>query len=221
MGGGRYGVKAARFLEAEGTQYILVDVDPRCPAATLVTSRGNFAHFICGGLDEAYDAFVECKPRRIFPAAPVHVAAGMVSAALGFRESAPALFPVLSHVPPGLVVGTKRGSLFLSRNRSGRCLADCPEPDACPVTRDSRQIPVHALLREILPGAHILESRQVTPGLGAIMGEDLDRLLAEVGDRDRVVIGTACRCHGVVTALERPGREWSCSEMRLDSVEHP
>lgn len=205
VGGGKFGAKAARILEAEGTPYIVVDPDPACMAARLPGGGHHCFRFIRGGLEEAYTAFLKYKPGRIFPTAPVHVAAGMVSVACGLVESAIGSTSLLPRVPPGLVVGTKGGSLLLSWNGSTRCPSECPEPDICPATGDARHVPLHALLREILPGAQILKSRQVIPGLGAIRGDDLEVLLAETGGRKSVVIGTACRCHGVVTVLERSG----------------
>lgn len=202
VGGGRYGTKAARYLFTRGISCIIVDPDPGCLATTVV-KEGDRSLFLCGGLKEAYRVFLEYRPVRVFPTAPVHVAAGMASAAFGLEESAGINEILLTVIPPELVVGTKGGSVYLSRNREAQCLPDCHEPVTCPVTGEPRSIRLSSELRKLLPKAHIIESLQVAPGLGALRGRDLRALLAETGGRNIVIIGTACRCHGVITVLEK------------------
>jgi hypothetical protein len=206
VGGGRYGTKAARYLIARGISCVIVDPDPGCPAIDVIREMDNGSFFVRGGLEEALRIFIRYRPVRVFPTAPLHVAAGLVSLAHGLRESPAGLQFLLSRFPPHLVQGMKGGSLYLSRNRDGLCIPDCPEPDTCPVTGGPRSIPLSSELRILLPEAHILESLQVAPGLGALRGGDVDALLALNTSREKVVVGTACRCHGVVTILDKdPG----------------
>jgi len=51
---------------------------------------------------------------------------------------------------------------------------------------------------------HIIRSRQIAPGLGGYRVKDMIQLLEKVrkGKARKWLIGTACRCHGVLNALE-------------------
>jgi hypothetical protein len=211
IGGGTYGARAIRYLLARGRRFVVVDPDPACLAAAEARDSGARFIVIPGGLGTAFRAFLDHEPELVFPTAPVHVAAGMVCKAQGFLESAEDIRSIVRDIPPALVLDTRGGSLYLSLNRDTPCVPDCPAPGTCPVTGEDRTIPLHDRLRRFLPGAFVLESVQVAPGLGALRGRDVADLIDRVRGRQRVCIGTACRCHGVVTALvpgNSPGLSW-------------
>jgi len=203
VGGGRYGTKAVRYLMARRIPCVIVDPDPECMATSVVQEGEGCALFVCGGLEEVYRIFLGHPPNPGFPAAPGPVAAGLASVAHGLRESPEGLQSLLLGIPPDLVHGWEGGSLYLSRNRGGLCIPNCPEPDTCPVTGEPRSIPLSSELRNLLPDAHVHESVQVAPGLGALRGVDVHALLTLKTRRAKVVVATACRCHGVVTVLEK------------------
>jgi len=204
VGGGRYGTASARYLHERGIPFVLVDPDLCCAAAHMLKGTGESSRFLPGGIGKALRVFLSCSPDRVFPAAPVHVAAEMVSAASGLREYPGGISALLASIPPGLPAGTRGGSVFLSLNRDSTCLPECPSPEICPVTGEDRSLPLHEQLRRHLPGAFILESVQVAPGLGAVRGPDLGAVLERCREVERATIATTCRCHGVVTVLVRP-----------------
>jgi len=204
VGGGKYGTAAAGYLRARGIPFILVDPDPCCAAAHTLQCTGESSRFVPGGIGEALRVFLSCSPDRVFPAAPVHVAAEMVSAAFGLREYPGGISALLASISPRLPVGTRGGSVFLSLNRDSTCIPACPSPNLCPVTGEDRSFPLHEQLRRQLPDAFILESIQVAPGLGAVRGSDLMTVFERCREMERATIATACRCHGVVTVLVRP-----------------
>ncbi|MBN2126224.1 MAG: hypothetical protein JW821_18130 [Deltaproteobacteria bacterium] len=88
------------------------------------------------------------------------------------------------------------------------CPDDCPEPaDFCTVTGLKRDVPLYRRLENLeVPEYHIhvVRSRQLAPGLGGYRVEDLARLLARVkdGGKRKWLVGTACRCHGTLSAME-------------------
>lgn len=98
------------------------------------------------------------------------------------------------------------GSLLVSY-ADFRCPDDCPEPMACTVTGKRRERPLYALLRAVqVPGfaVHVIQSRQLAPGLGGYRAGDLleaAHRITEAGSK-KWLLGTACKCHGIVTALE-------------------
>lgn len=199
VGGGQYGERAALYLLGKGRQFVVVDPDPECPAAA---GAGETCIAITGGPDAAFQAFMDYEPELVFPTAPVHVAAVLVCQADGFYEARDDVLGVLECFPRELVLGTRGGSVFISVNRHIPCIPECPSPDVCPVTGEDRSQPLYDRLRHLLPDACILESVQVAPGLGALRGSDLTALLEKCQGMQKVTLGTACRCHGVVTVLE-------------------
>jgi hypothetical protein len=201
VGGGNYGARATRYFVRRGREFIVVDPDPECPAAAEIHDPG-IGRLLVGGMETVCQVIHDHHPEQIFPTAPVHVAAGLVCEAGGFSESPDDIQGFRHCVPPELVLGIRGSSVYFSLNRDIPCIPDCPSPDTCPVTGEDRTIPLYDRLRQLLPGAFILESVQVAPGLGALRGNDISDLLRQVRGKKRVCIGTACRCHGVVTGLK-------------------
>ncbi|OGR16750.1 MAG: hypothetical protein A3K53_10700 [Deltaproteobacteria bacterium RIFOXYB2_FULL_66_7] len=142
---------------------------------------------------------------------PIHVAlhwllAGPLAGSPWQRAAAP---EALAELFPGSRRGP-HGELYLSRARH-RCPDDCAEPEECPVTGESRGLPLHQELAGLnLAGYEIrvIASRQLAPGVG---GYSPRRLLDLARDMEmlkgNVLIATACRCHGVVDGLAQGSGE--------------
>ena len=114
----------------------------------------------------------------------------------------------------GLIPGARRGphgELYLSRARH-LCPDDCAEPEVCPVTGESRDLPLHQELASLhLAGYEIrvIASRQLAPGVGGYSPRRLLDLARDMGAlKGNVLIATACRCHGVIHGLA----QWSGEE---------
>jgi hypothetical protein len=99
------------------------------------------------------------------------------------------------------------GSLLISY-ADFRCPDDCPEPaDYCSATGQRRGTPLYELLRRLdIPGygVHVIRSRQIAPGVGGYKVAQLNELLTKVKRQKggTWLVGTACRCHGTVTAVD-------------------
>jgi len=144
----------------------------------------------------------------VVPALPVHLAFEWLRVLLNGKDRhrpirvPDTVKPLLPHTWDG-----REGSLLVSY-ADFRCPDDCPEPaDHCTVTGKKRGKPMYELLADILlPGfrVHVIRSRQLAPGVGGYSVGDLKKLLGEVesGGNSKWLVGTACRCHGVVSALE-------------------
>ncbi len=145
----------------------------------------------------------------ILPCLPVHLAA----AALARGPLAPplweeALVPEeLARLAPVAFRGRK-GELYLSR-AAHLCPDECQEPEVCPVDGLPRRPPLHRLLADAsLPGwgIRVLSSLLLAPGVGGFPAPALAGLAhAPKALPPRLLIATACSCHGVVTAFVRPG----------------
>ncbi len=87
----------------------------------------------------------------------------------------------------GLIPGARRGpqgELYLSRAQH-LCPDDCAEPEVCPVTGESRDLPLYQELASLhLAGYEIrvIASRQLAPGVGGYPPRRLLDLARDMGE---------------------------------------
>ena len=143
--------------------------------------------------------------QTIVPAVPTHLAfEWLVQYAEGgiVREEIPE--EMKTCLPNSWV--SQEGSLLVSY-ADFLCPDDCPEPaDRCTVTGRKRGIPLYERLSRMdLAGyrVHVIRSRQLAPGVGGYKVADLSDLgkKLRMHPDEKWIVGTACRCHGVVTAF--------------------
>lgn len=229
IGGGTYGERAFLKIGKSEASVIVIDTDPFCSVQMnhglrVVTmeqlsdaknlKRG--AYFIQGGIAEAAQIVTTLRPERIFATVPVHVTAGIISACARFEPDPAGADAIAASIPERLVIGRKNAEIFCSLNPDMLCNPDCPEPAVCPVTGEKRDEPLWSLLRtnlsERVPegtDTHRtinIQSRQCGPGLGYIRGSDIFSAIETVQEKQTIWIGTACKCHGVMTALRKCGQ---------------
>jgi hypothetical protein len=149
----------------------------------------------------------ESAPNWIVPAVPIHLAAEWCLDSLGPARVRRIAAPQgLEGWVPSLMQG-ESGDVYVSL-ATFQCPDDCPEPaDYCTVTKEKRERNLFDVLREMqIPGYTmlVLRSHQLAPGVGGYKGKELLSLRdALLHSRGRVLLATACRCHGVLTAMER------------------
>jgi hypothetical protein len=146
----------------------------------------------------------------IIPAVPVHLAFEWLRSYInqkGALEQLP--------VPKGFALRLphtwdgSEGSLLASY-ADFRCPEDCSEPaNRCTVTGKKRGTPLYRLLTELEPRGfqvHVIRSRQLAPGVGGYRVRDLKELLRKVseGRKGKWLVATACKCHGVISAMQVP-----------------
>jgi len=202
-GGGRYGKEAVEWLIENGRDFVVIDVDENCVVRREVDLEKHGGRFVRGGVRELLDVIESESPEFVFPTAPIHVAASLLVEKFGLKEWFEGINAVLSGIPMKVVVSSGRGSVVVSYNRDGVCLPRCPAPEVCPVTKVKKPAPMFSILEFAAPDGFIVKSHYLRPGLGAIKGEDVKELLEWARGREKLIVGTACRCHGVVTALKR------------------
>ena len=144
----------------------------------------------------------------IIPAVPVHLAFEWVRTYINKKGSIEQL-----SVPKGVALRlphTQDGSegSLLASYADFRCPEDCLEPaNCCTVTGKKRGVPLYRLLAQLEPRGfrvHVIRSRQLAPGVGGYRVRDLKELLGKVseGRKGKWLVGTACKCHGIVTAMQ-------------------
>ncbi len=211
LGAGKFGRLALTRLAAKdpAAAFVVVDHDPQALAAARERAcsgvryvQADAAAFVAGHLND------EAPWDWLIPMMPVHLAwAALRHGALAAANWE--ALPVPESVGLGLplVIQGKTGELYLSR-ASHLCPDDCPEPDTlCPVGGESREVSLSEELAALeIPGVTIkvVASRHLAPGVGGYPPGVLARLAREVaGLSGRLLIATACRCHGVVHGLRR------------------
>ena len=104
-----------------------------------------------------------------------------------------------------LSIGELRGSV--SQPEHLRCPDDCPEPaEKCYLT-GCRELNLYDYLENISLQDYsslVIRSRQLAPGVGGYRPADLWQLRRQVLSLGgKILISTACRCHGVSHGLEK------------------
>jgi hypothetical protein len=141
----------------------------------------------------------------IIPAVPFHLAFEAVLwqlRPLG-AERRPA--PVLAGLPNPIAGQT--GDLYTSFARL-LCPKTCAGPAPyCTVTGERREKPLYQVLGETYASwaSYVIHSQQLGLGVGGFPPEALVNLVQEIKARQGkdgfILISTACRCHGVTSAL--------------------
>ncbi len=220
FGGGKYGMEAVEYLVSRNRDFIVIDVDSKCLVAkNYDLMRINIrdveklglrsekdkpeGYFIEGGIFEALRVIELLKPEHIFPTAPIHLSAALIQEKFKLNPWFEGVDRVLPGLPPKIIVSVGRGSVVVTYNRDNECQPNCSAPDRCPVTGVLKPAPMYRLLEFAVSDGFILQSHQLKPGIGALKRDEFDLLVKWAHGKKELIIGTACRCHGVVTALKR------------------
>jgi hypothetical protein len=207
LGAGKFGRLALNRLARQdaAASFVVVDRDPAAltmildgvPGWTRVASEATafLAQHLRG--DGRWD--------WIIPMVPVHVAFHwLLAGPLAGSAWQPAAAP---EALTGMISGARRGphgELYVSRARH-LCPDNCAEPEVCPVTGESQDLPLHQELASLhLAGyaIRVIPSRQLAPGVGGYPPGQLLNLARDMGALEgNVLIATACRCHGVIHGL--------------------
>jgi len=148
---------------------------------------------------------VSGKVDYIIPAVPFHLAFEYILSQLKPLGGKRGKVPDLTGLPNPM--RGKTGDLYTSI-ADFLCPEDCREPARyCTFTREKREKPLYKLLEDLRGPfeSKVIRSKQLGLGVGGYLSEDLLKIVREIkkaGASDRLIlISTACRCHGVTSAL--------------------
>ena len=205
IGAGRFGSLALKRLSKQHKdwQFVLVDKimeklsKVKGPNITTVNSDGIM--FLKENLK--LDAGVSW----IIPSLPVHLAGEWYFAQTDHKKLVKTQLPFdIDSLLPNPIHG-KDGNVYVS-NADFLCPDNCSEPkNMCTVTKLPRKQDMFSRLeslnyKEYIP--IVLRSRQLGPGIGGYSPEQLFSFLKQAEQqKGSMLLCTACRCHGVITAV--------------------
>ncbi len=147
------------------------------------------------------------EPDWIVPATPIHVVYLWLLTALKL-EGMPKKISIPSQIDgmlPGVIHSSEPDTIYASYAKE-RCPNDCREGTICPLTGEKRPRALYRVIKEIKLEnfkVEVVQSYQLSPGVGGIRPRQLWQLLANIrSSSGNFLIATACRCHGVISALE-------------------
>jgi hypothetical protein len=210
IGGGKYGCHAIEYLKQKKHGFIVVDVDANCLAVNnyqlkVLPSKpsSNGEYFVHGNLPQALELIDRFAPELIFPTAPTHIAADMAEIKFKLAPWREAKDSMLTRLPQSVVLYARNGKIIVSYNRDHECLEHCSMPQTCPTSQTTKPCTMTKLMKYASPEAFILVSHSITPGMGALKGEELTEFLTWAKTKERFIVGTACDCHGVFSAFKK------------------
>jgi hypothetical protein len=204
LGCGRFGRRAVQTLARHDFSARILVVDQYQEALREISHlavepfHGDAVHVL--------DRILSSNQRvdYIIPAVPFHLAFEFLLLKLRPRGATRIEVPALRMLPHA--TRGKTGDVYTSF-ADFLCPEDCNEPVRCTVTGRRRVKSLFKVLADLSGplDSRVLRSRQLAPGVGGFRMSDLLRLLGDLELREiphrPVLIGTACRCHGVISAL--------------------
>ncbi len=202
LGGGRFGRLAVERLGPRVALVVEPDPTPELQALGVNVLPAD-------GVSAAKDIIDQPQaPPWVVPALPLHFL--MEWLFLCLADMAPRLRDIPRESLPQVAMlhaGHKK-EWYLSM-ADFMCPDDCPEPAGiCTHTGQPRDGQMFQRLADVkMPGyqTSVLRSHQLAPGVGALARQELLDLREQIrksGPGSGWVIGTACRCHGVVQAMQ-------------------
>jgi hypothetical protein len=207
LGCGSFGSRAFKLLQPRLHKGGIVVIDHQYQPLEKIIARGGNT-MVMDAISFLASSQEKLHPDDwIVPAVPIHAAFEWIHAELSSRASC-RIIPVpepLDDLLPNTIRGAD-GQLYAS-NADFICPHNCPEPDDhCTVTHEPRpQVLCDTLARLNISGYHsvCIVSSQLAPGVGGFQRRTLLRALEEIqAHPGKVLVSTACKCHGVVHAFK-------------------
>ncbi|HEY93084.1 MAG TPA: hypothetical protein G4O17_05010 [Dehalococcoidia bacterium] len=225
LGGGYFGVKAARLGKECKARTMILDTNPDCAAREIVdvvltgqeAIEAGLVSLIIGDAMEILFSILEREvPQWIIPAVPGHALGKVVKSWLTMKGHKVAsggglMREVLADLPNRLVLSAdeESGIVMSSYMPEGmRCQDNCSQLGICPVTKRKKPAAMYELLEfsvfEAVDYFKIFASRQFE-GVGGVPGPVVKKTLEHLASLTppySLAIGTSCRCHGILSLFK-------------------
>ena len=205
IGCGQFGRRAIELLKESAPSSNIFVVD-NLPVNDLPE---DIEIFCADGVEWFVENFTpDVTVHKIIPALPLHLAAEWLKKKLlaehRLVQSIDISDKQLQHFPHPIRLNP---SCIIISHADFICPSNCSEPeDLCTYTQQRRPPPLYSLLETTIPENFtplIVRSRQFARGVGGFFPEDLWHLLehGRVLPEKPLLIGTACKSHGIVDGL--------------------
>ncbi|MFX0135089.1 MAG: NAD(P)-dependent oxidoreductase [Candidatus Hodarchaeota archaeon] len=226
VGGGKVGLSAFKYCKKKKAKILIVDPDRNCilrnyieyflepneisEIESLISSSESI--LIQGGIGTAFRLLDQFKFIYIFPTVPLHLSATFAVHYL--TKLGKKIYPdtiifskLLEKISSDLIynIDDKKAIATLSYMPEGlECKEKCSSPMVCPVTGIEKTAPLFEIINSAIHDFNgiVLESVQMEPGLGAIEGNSIYNLFEYIKNKNKFIITTASRCHGIINALK-------------------
>jgi len=207
MGAGRFGSLALKQLskKQKDIQFVLVDLDKekllKLKAPNIDVKHSNAVRFLNDNLESGSSV------SWIIPTLPVHLAWEWCRLKIGPQRLVQTrLSSEIDSLVPNPMHGSDK-NLYVS-NADFICPVNCREPeDICTVTKRPRKQDMFTrleLLKYKRYTSLVLRSMQLAPGIGGYSPLQLFSFLKKIENhKGPLLLCTACRCHGVITGVNR------------------
>ncbi|MGV8075048.1 MAG: NAD-binding protein [Syntrophobacteraceae bacterium] len=206
LGAGRFGYIAAKRLSRRypDSSFLIVDAEPERLAP--IREELGLQVLAREAIPFMKDAALPGST-WIIPAIPIHLAFQWLLMKLNeigqadiipVPESADCRLPNPLRTPDGTVYASFANFI---------CPDNCSEPKGiCTYTGLPRKGNLFEVMAQIEVRGYdsiVLRSRQMAPGVGGYAMDQLNTILSNISKKSgRYLIGTSCRCHGVLNALD-------------------
>ncbi len=205
IGCGHFGRQAVLRLLQKDLHAVVTAVD-RTKRRLHEISQLPIKTVVCDGQSFLRQFLLNGEPvDYIIPAVPYHLAFEYILSCLKPLGAKRTEIPPLQGLPNPM--RGKTGDLYTSL-ADFLCPEDCPEPSRfCTATGQKRQKPLFKILGDLKTplDSNVIRSRQLGLGVGGFRPEALVNLMERIkkrrGSNRPFLISTACRCHGVTSAL--------------------
>lgn len=205
LGGGYFGRHAVATLQRSlpATAITLVEKEPQTdPPENVTCVEDDGVAWLARHFSK------NATVSRIIPALPLHLAVEWFKAVLTRHSIAFQCVQLSDSLLRRLPHPIRQSdSQAVISHADFLCPANCREPDTiCTVTRKPRPQPLFHLVQDLEHAPFVpvvMRSRQFAPGVGGFFPEDLDHFFQEALSRRQtpLLMGTACKCHGIVDGL--------------------
>ena len=207
IGGGHFGQRSAYSIRQKEADSKILLIDQQSSICSQMERRG-FETVCMEGIGYLETHLIDRNhPDWIIPAIPVHVAYEWLKSKLMKRFIVTPI-PISNQLKAKLPnpIQSESDGLYVS-NADFICPENCSEPDEiCTYTGQPRPQVLNDFLKKLQYEEFrsvIICSQQLLPGVGGYEPKTLYSALTQIENSpDRILLATACRCHGVLDAFQ-------------------
>lgn len=207
IGGGHFGRRSAHSIRNQEYDSEILLIDKQSSICNHLERKGFETVCMEGVRYLETHLITDHHPDWIIPAIPVHVAYEWIKSRLVRQyhlKPVPLPSPLKAILPNPFQ--TKSDQLYIS-NADFICPENCSEPDEiCTYTGKPRPRNLNDYLKNLQYKNFkpvVIYSQQLLPGVGGYTPKALHSALKEIETSPgQILLGTACRCHGVLDAFQ-------------------